>query len=324
MRCMALAQALHRAGFDATFISVCESNSLHQRLLDEGFQVISLKRSHPDPADWQATEKVLRSHPDCFVVLDGYIFDSFYQRSIKEAGYRLLVIDDMAHLDRYCCDILLNQNINAERLDYITDKDVCLLLGPNYAILRKEFLDRSSLKRRIPHIARRLLVTLGGEDSDNQTLKVIQAIQNVKIDGFEARVVVGPANSHLEKLQTECQKSLIPIVLIHNVQNMAELMASADMALSAGGSTCWELAFMGLPTLIITLADNQRSVAEGLEEAGAALNLGWYKQISQPEIRKALEKLAAGAKERAEMASRGRALVDGKGTNRLLREIGTK
>ena len=324
MRCLALAQALRKAEFDATFISVCKSNSLHQRLLDEGFKVILLNRSHPDPADWQTTEKILHSHPDCYVVLDGYIFDSFYQRSIKEAGYRLLVIDDMAHLDRYCCNILLNQNINAERLHYLADEDTRLLMGPRYALLRNEFLNRSFLKRNIPNVARRLLVTLGGEDSDNQTLKVIQAIQQIKIDGFEAIVVVGSANPYLKLLQAECQKSQISICLINNALDMAELMASADMAVSAGGSTCWELAFMGLPALIIILSDNQRMVAEGLQEAGTAINLGWYNWISQSDIRKTLEKLAAGAEERAEMARRGRELVDGKGSKRLLKEIMSK
>ncbi len=324
MRCLALAQALRTAGFDVTFITVCKSNSLHQRLIDEGFQVILLKRSHPDPTDWQATAKVLQSHPNGWVVLDGYNFDSFYQRSIKEAGYRLLVIDDVAHLNRYCCDILLNQNIKAERLHYAPDEDTRLLLGPRYALLRTEFLDWTSLKRNIPDVARRVLVTLGGEDSDNQTLKVIQAIQQVNIDGFEAMIVVGSANPHRKKLQTECRKSQIPSRLIRKALDMAELMAFADMAVSAGGSTCWELAFMGLPTLIIILTDNQRMVAEGLEEAGTAANLGWYKYISQSDIRKALEKLAAGAKERAEMARCGRELVDGKGTKRLLREIMAK
>jgi UDP-2,4-diacetamido-2,4,6-trideoxy-beta-L-altropyranose hydrolase len=324
MRCLALAQALRTAGFDVTFITVCKSNSLHQRILNEDFQVILLKRSHPDPADWQTTAKALQSHPNGWVVLDGYNFDSFYQRSIKEAGCRLLVIDDMAHLNQYCCDILLNQNINAEQLRYTSDQDTRLLLGPRYALLRTEFLDRTSLKRNIPDVARRVLVTLGGEDSDNQTLKVIQAIQQVNIDEFEAMIVVGSANPHLKKLQTECRKSPIPIRLIHNAFDMAELMASADMAVSAGGSTCWELAFMGLPTLIIILSDNQRIVAEGLEEAGTAVNLGWYKHISQSDIRKALEKLAAGAKERVKMARRGRELVDGKGTKRLLRDIMAK
>ena len=318
MRCLALAQALRKAECDATFISVCKSNSLQKRLLDEGFQVVLLNRSHPDRADWQATAKILQSHPNSWVILDGYNFDSSYQRSIREAGYRLLVIDDMAHLDRYCCDVLLNQNINAERLHYFADEDTRFLLGPHYVLLRNEFLNHSFLNRTIPDVARRLLVTLGGEDSDNQTSKVIQAIQRVKIDGFEATIVVGSAYSHIENLKAACQKSYVPIRLIHNAQNMAELMSFADIAVSAGGSTCWELIFMGLPALIIILADNQRLVAEGLEEAGVAVNLGWYEHVLPSDIGIALEKLTVGVNARAKMTSLGRELVDGKGTERLV------
>ncbi len=324
MRCLALAQTLRAVGVDVTFISACKSKSLHQRILDEGFQVALLERPYPDPADWSATARVLQSHQNAWVVLDGYHFDASYQQSIKEAGHRLLVIDDTAHLNQYCCDILLNQNINAEQLHYAPDRDARLLFGPRYALLRPEFLNRTSWKRKTPDVARKLLVSLGGEDSDNQTLKVIQAVQLANVDGLEAIIVVGSANPHVKMLQTECRKSQAPIHLIHNALDMAELMSAADMAVSAGGSTCWELAFMGLPALVIILADNQRLVAEGLKEAGVALNLGWYESLSPLNISKALEKLAFGPDVREEMAGRGRKLVDGKGTKRVLREMTLK
>jgi UDP-2,4-diacetamido-2,4,6-trideoxy-beta-L-altropyranose hydrolase len=324
MRCLALAQTLRAVGVDVTFISACKSKSLHQRLLDEGFQVALLDRPYPDTADWSATSRVLQSHPNAWVVLDGYHFEVFYQQSIKEAGHRLLVIDDTAHLNQYCCDILLNQNIHAEQLHYALGRDTRLLLGPRYALLRTEFLNRISWKRKTPDVARRLLVSLGGEDSDNQTLKVIQAVQLANIDGLEAMIVVGSANPHMPRLQTECRKSQTPIHLIHNALDMAELMSAADMVVSAGGSTCWELAFMGLPALVIILAENQRLVAEGLKETGIALNLGWYKSLSPSNISQALEKLAFRPNEREEMAERGRKLVDGKGTKRVLTEMTLK
>ena len=100
MRCLALAQALRTTGYRVTFIAHCQSKSLHQRLLDEGFQVIPLKYYHPAAVDWQTTSEVLQSFQDPWLVLDGYHFDSAYQRQIKDGGHRLLVIDDMAHLDR--------------------------------------------------------------------------------------------------------------------------------------------------------------------------------------------------------------------------------
>jgi spore coat polysaccharide biosynthesis predicted glycosyltransferase SpsG len=102
---------------------------------------------------------------------------------------------------------------------------------------------------------------------------------------------------------------------------MPELMAWADLAISAGGSTCWELAFMGLPFLVTILAKNQKAVAEGLEEVGAAVNLGWYDSITPTRLAQRLSSLAEAADVRAELSRRGRTLVDGKGKERVLREL---
>ncbi|MDY7080712.1 MAG: DegT/DnrJ/EryC1/StrS family aminotransferase [Chloroflexota bacterium] len=118
MRCLALAQGWQTQGGRATFITACESDGLRQRLSDEGFQVIALEHPYPDPADWEITSQVLAAHPGAWMVLDGYHFDPAYQRQVKKVGHPLLVIDDMAHLDHYYADVLLNQNIHAEQLDY--------------------------------------------------------------------------------------------------------------------------------------------------------------------------------------------------------------
>ena len=320
MRCLALAQTLRAAGCAVTFVAACQ-NKLKIRLQDEGFQVVLLDHVHPDPADWPITARVLQSHPGAWVVLDGYHFDAAYQESIKSAGHRLLVIDDTACLNRYCCDILLNQNIHAEQLHYTPDRNTRLLLGPRYALLRTEFLDHIAWERKTPDMARRLLVSLGGEDSDNQTLKVIRALQLSNIAGLEATIVAGSTNPHIRSLEAECRQSHTALHLIHNALNMAELMSRADMAVSAGGSTCWELAFMGLPALVIILAENQRLVAEGLDRTGAAVNLGWYEYLSPAKISRALEKLVFRPQEREKMTGCARKLVDGRGTQRVLREM---
>ncbi|HIE10725.1 MAG TPA: UDP-2,4-diacetamido-2,4,6-trideoxy-beta-L-altropyranose hydrolase, partial [Kiritimatiellae bacterium] len=109
MRCLALAQAWKAHGGKAVFVTACESDALRQCILDEGFQVVLLERPYPESGDWKQTSQILRRHPGTWVVLDGYHFDSGYHRRIKEAGHPLLVIDDMAHLDHYCADIVLNQ-----------------------------------------------------------------------------------------------------------------------------------------------------------------------------------------------------------------------
>jgi len=267
MRCLALAQGWKARGGKAVFITACETEALRHRLQDEGFQVFILEQSYPEPADWEITSEVLAAHSDNWVVLDGYNFDSTYQRQIKDLGHRLLVIDDRAHLGKYYCDIVLNQNTYAKNLHYSSGLTPHLLLGPRYALLRQGFLSWIDYKREIPKIALRVLITLGGGDPNNQTLVFIRALEQMDVDALEVAVVVGPAYPHFHTLQSAVKHSKLPIRLVYNADNMPELMAWADLAISAGGSTCLEMSFMGLPALVVILAENQRAVAEDLEVA---------------------------------------------------------
>ena len=318
MRCLALAQGWKARGGQATFITACKSDGLRQRLSNEDFQVITLDRPYPDPADWETTSQVLAAHSGAWVVLDGYHFDAAYQCQIKEAGHRLLVIDDMAHLNHYYTDVVLNQNINAERLHYACEPYTQLLLGTRYVLLRSEFLPWRGWQREIPKVARKVLVTLGGGDPDNQTLKVIRALQQVDLDGLEAVVVVGASNTHFRELQSAAHNSGFAIRVVQNVTDMSDLMAWADVAVSAGGSTCWEMAFMGLPNVILVLAENQRGVAEGLDARGIALNLGWYVQVSELDFAQALKMLMSNPARCKAMSEKGRQIVDGAGTDRVV------
>jgi len=321
MRCLALAQAWRGRGGDAAFITCCESAQLRQRLANEGMKVMMLERPHPDPMDWQTTSEILGASSHAWVMLDGYHFDSGYQSRVKKTGHQLLVVDDTAHLKHYYADIVLNQNINAELWQYSSEPYTRLLLGTRYTLLRSEFLSRVALKIEIPKVARNVLITLGGGDADNQTLKVIQAVQQIHIDGFEAVVIVGASNRHKVQLKLASQDSAVPIRFVENVTNMPKFMAWADVAVSGGGSTCWELAFMGLPALVLILADNQRAVAEGLDEAGVVVNLDWHEDLTASDITQALVSLAGAADQRTEMSQRGRQLVDGKGNDRVLSEL---
>jgi spore coat polysaccharide biosynthesis predicted glycosyltransferase SpsG len=166
-----------------------------------------------------------------------------------------------------------------------------------------------------------VLITLGGADADNQTLKVIQAVKQIDIAGFEAVVVVGANNPHRPQLQVESRDSTVPIAIVTNATNMDELMAWADLAVSGGGSTCWELAFMGLPALVLILADNQRAVAEGLDEAGIVVNLGWHNNLNATDITQAVLSLAGETDARTEMSQRGRQLIDGRGNDRVVSKL---
>jgi len=326
MRCLALAQAWKARGGRATFITACESAGLYRRLVDEGFGVVRVDRSYPDPADWRVSGDHLAHYSGAWVVLDGYHFDAAYQCRIREAGHRLLVIDDMAHLDYYCADILLNQNIYAAELTYSCRPETKMLLGVSHALLRREFMAWQSRRGEIPETALRVLVTLGGSDPDNVTLKVVKALHLLGSTGWnwEARIVAGAANPHLGALRREIGLLEDRIRLLADVNNMPELMAWADVAVSGAGSTCWELAFMGLPALLLVLAENQRRVAAAVAAGGAGIDLGAYETISEADMARALEDLMQNAGERRRLSERGRQWVDGRGASRViaaLREV---
>jgi UDP-2,4-diacetamido-2,4,6-trideoxy-beta-L-altropyranose hydrolase len=313
---MALAHAWRQKGGGVIFITSCENDRLRNRLLSGSFEVADLKQPYPDPMDEEITCKLLRGYPGAWVVLDGYHFDPVYQLLIKETAHRLLIIDDMAHQDYYHADVLLNQNIDSDRLNYFCDPETRLLLGVQYALLRPEFLKWSNYVRAYPKLARRILVTLGGGDPGNVTLKVVKAVQAIRSIEKEVKIVVGPANPNIAEL-LNAVSGVGHFELLTDVHDMSELMAWADVAVTAGGSTCWELCFMGLPALVLVLAQNQERIAQGLESHGAAVNMGWHASVDETDITKALKQIMDESERRQQMSERGRRLVDGCGANRV-------
>ena len=318
MRCLALAQAWKDAGGEVTFITACRSEGLLQRLRDEEFDIKLLPSAYPDTADWNITRGILAGHPGGWLVLDGYNFDDAYQQMVKEAGHRLLVIDDMAHLKHYYADILLNQNLHAEQLHYSCEPYTRLLLGTHYVLLRREFLAWKEWHRKIPEVARRVLVTLGGGDPENNTLKVIQALQEVGIPDLEATVVIGASNPHAGVLEQAAKQSCIPIHMVRDAKNMPELIAWADAAVSGGGSTSWELLFMGVPSLFLIVADNQRYIAEYVGNQGFGKNLGLAQNISTESLTEAITSLAKNFNLRATISQKVGQIVDGQGAQRVV------
>lgn len=317
MRCLALAQAWQDAGGRPLFLMAPAPPALATRLLSEGMDVLPLQAAPGSPEDARETAGLARSRGADWVVADGYHFGADYQRLIKDSGLRLLCIDDYGHAGHYCADLALNQNINAtEKLYPSREAHTRLLLGTRYVLLRREFWPWRGWRREIPEMARKVLVTLGGGDPDNVTLKVILALAQVEVAGLEAVVVVGPANPHLRELQGAVQDAPHLIRLESNVTNMPELMAWADVAITAGGSTCWETAFMGLPTLLLVLAENQRGIAEKLDEEGLTVTLGWHGAITSSIITQVLYQLCMDNRKRDEMALNGQNLIDEEGSKR--------
>jgi UDP-2,4-diacetamido-2,4,6-trideoxy-beta-L-altropyranose hydrolase len=327
MRCIALGQAWKDQGGEVTFISHCKSVALKERIQVEGFRFVSLDHVCPDSSDLVNTLSILKnesSDQKTWLVLDGYRFTTEYQKAIRDTGYYLLVIDDMNRLPFYHADILLNQNIHAPDLKYRCDEDTTLLLGTHYVLLRKEFLKYQDFKREIPDRAQNILITLGGADPDNVTLKVIEALKLLDELHITVRIIVGPTNPHQETLRKAIVSVDFNAELLINPSNIPEMMAWADIAISCGGSTCWELALMGVPSIILVLAENQVAVAECLMNKKAIVNLGIFTKCSQELISYACKSLIDSSSTRASLSEQSIALISGPGQNRVIKSINSK
>lgn len=322
MRSLALARAWQSQGGSAHFITVRPAPSVRRRIEAAGARVIEVGEWHPAPGDLESTiatlEKLRReADADPWIVLDGYHFSPDYQGALRRAGCRLLIIDDNAHWQRYEADILLNHGIQAPRLDYHDSGDAWLLLGTRYALLRAEFESWRSHERNVEKEAKNILITLGGADADNVTAKVMGGLALLGDLGLDIQILAGPLNPHIAELHRVA--AMAPNMrLLTDVADPAPLMAWADIAVAAGGTTAWELAFMQTPALLLVLAENQMAVADGIGAFGAGQSLGWANKLTSAAIGVALRRLIQDAPRRRRMADRGKILVDGMGPGRVV------
>jgi len=319
MRCLALAQGWLRTGGRVIFAQTESTPALEQRLRSDGIEIVRFDVIRGSLEDAAQTVKLAKER-GASVVADGYCFGAAWQRAIKNPGLWLLLWDDYGQVEHYCPDLILNQNLHASPQMYLRREPYTrVLLGPRYAQLRREFLDWRSLRRDIPAVARKVLVTLGGGDPDNATSKVMQALARLR--KAEALVVVGGSNRNLASLQSATSDQPFPIRLLVDGPNMPQLMAWADVAVSAGGCTAWELAFMGLPSLMIALTKDQMDTAAALDREGVSMNLGQHEQLSVERLATALESVLTDLPLREQMSRRGRQLVDGFGVARVVTRV---
>ena len=316
MRCLALAQAWQDAGGRAVFVMAETTTSAEKRLREESCDVIRISVQPGSTEDGRETIRIARAQKADWVAVDGYQFDSEYQRDLKAAGFKLLFVDDYGHARRYCADVVLNQNVSAdEKLYQSREPQTRLLLGTSYCLLRREFEAWRDWKREIPQVGRRVLVTMGGSDTDNITTLALESLTKVKTAGLRATVVAGGDNPHFgsaEEMQTRGR-----IRLRQSVAKISELMAEADLAVIAAGGTLWELLYMSCPVLSFARNTGQRRVLENLQRQEIVRYLGDPKGLGAARLASEIDGLAGSAERRKTMAAQGRKQIDGEGARRV-------
>jgi UDP-2,4-diacetamido-2,4,6-trideoxy-beta-L-altropyranose hydrolase len=309
MRCLTLAESLRHHGGSVSFIcrelagnicNVVEARGFAVHRLADSADASAIAGEADDYAKWLGVDQavdaqecaaILRGHHGGldWLVADHYALDSCWETILREYTGGILVIDDLANRP-HDCDILLDQNLHynaTERYRGLVPDGCHLLCGPEFALLRKEFLDAGRRVKRRSQTAKRLLVFFGGVDRTNETSRACRAILSLNRPDLEADVVVGPANRHGEIIRDICRQS--PQFRFHqHVDNMAELMLDADLAIGAGGTTAWERAYLGLPTIAVTIARNQVPGTEVLAQKRAVYYVGHWDKVTVSQIADAI------------------------------------
>jgi len=288
MRMLAFAQLLQDAGKSVCFVSYIESPVLTEKIRQSGFGYEPMEQRMLNDLTVDANKllTVAKQRQAQWVVTDGYPFVTEYQQAVKDAGYCLMCVDDIAAC-HYVADIVLNQNVHAVKKMYSCEPETKLFLGPQHALIRRPFLEAAqNFTRQFPQTAKNILVTKGGADPNNITLMTLRGLAQMESVDVSIRVVLGPLNRHVRAIEEYCTKSHVPIEVLRdqNDQQMVELMQWADLAVTSGGSVLWEFGLFAVPLLGVIIAENQRALMEALDAGGALCSLGWHEDVDEQMI----------------------------------------
>lgn len=322
VRCLTLAKRLAQDGMQVTFACRSLPGDMNHWILEQGFGLISWEDDDPGILPKALTDCLQHTRPD-WLVVDHYQLDARWEGSVRDWAGRILVIDDLADR-KHDCDVLLDQNyfIHPEdRYKGLVSPDTQCLLGPAYALLRPEFealRDEllASGRRQRPTL-KRIQVCFGGSDPTGETRNVLEALSGLSLPDCRVDVIVGASNPAREEIEARCQNRTGWRFHCQTPQ-IAQLMVEADLAIGAGGTTTWERLCLGLPAIVIAIADNQRQISQEVAKAGAQLYLGSTGSVSTEQIAQSVLSFAQNPALLMPFTDKGMQLVDGGGTHRLL------
>ena len=313
-RCLALAEELKKRNKKCFFLSKTSEKKLIKKIQEADNYYVQI----PWDLDLQSDAKYLIEFCELkeidWVVTDHYEINSNYLKKLKEKKLKILSIDDTART-YYPSDIVLNQNIGAEKLVFSTSKDTQFLLGPKYVLIRSELLKRE--KKIENNEVKKLLITMGGTNEDNFILRLLESLSSVN-ENIEFLVISGPFNPFYYEIKRYARETHQKIKLIKSPENIADIYLESDVAISAGGTSCYELAYFGIPNMIITIADNQRNIAYEMDKQNVSISIGDKKEFKAEKVRNKVNELINNHSLRKNMSRNGRKLVDGKGRIRVV------
>jgi len=315
-RCLALGEALVEAGWRSAFAFRAGTRETVPALAASPHRLLALDGAEDDEAARLSSKIGTRCD---LLVVDHYGRDRDFETACRRFAARIMVIEDRPGR-RHDCDLLLDPTPGRKAAAYrdLVPGGCRLLLGPSYALLRAQFVKQrqAALARSRRAKPARIFVSMGMTDPGNLTAAVLQGIA-AGGSGLAVDVVIGSAAPHLAALRRLIGELKLDARLHLDADDVAELMAAADLAVGAAGSSSFERCCLGLPSLVVVAADNQRDIAAGLNGAAEVLGLNDLAGA----VAAGVKRLCADAEARAAMAEAAARLCDGRGAARVVGEL---
>lgn len=341
MRCVTLADALKQKGAQCHFFCREHPGHLIEMVRGKGHAVHVLPCEPDSPIDcdgpthaaWLgatqeqdalACRPILQALQPDWLIIDHYALDIRWEERLRPFCRQLMVIDDLA--DRgHQCDLLLDQNLGRKPADYVglVPENCTVFTGPQYALLRPQFaaLRAASLKRRDEPRLRSILISMGGVDGPNATSRVLDVLRTCVLPkNCQLKVVMGPKAPWLQQVRDSASTMPCSTEVLVNVTDMGALMMSCDLSIGAAGSTSWERCCLGVPSIILVLAENQRFISFELDKAGAAKALSLDESDLDDQLKTLIDRYQISAHLK-ETSKRAASVCDGVGVERIGRVL---
>lgn len=318
-RCSALALALRRAGHAVSFACRDDGSGIAAaRLAGHGFDHLPLMQLEDEESDARETLLLARAVNADRIVVDHYGLGESWWRAVA-AERALVAIDDLGRAGMgACCDAVLNQNVGARADSY--PGGATLLIGPRYVLLPDDILPRRVAREHVlgpmlELMPRRVLLTVGGSDPLGMMPRLMRAAASVAtLDRID--VAIGPGFGDTSRLDAMASADG-RIVLHRRLSSLLNLLMESDAVITAGGTTTYEAACLGVPMALVQVADNQAGIVRGMEAEGAAVFLGEAAAFSDEALAGGVASFLGDSEGLLRRARRGMRLVDGLGAMRV-------
>lgn len=322
MRTLALAQKWQKER-DEVYFLINDNDNLKKRILAESMEYIVNPFKSGSNEDSKFLLDIVEDKNISWVIVDGYVFKEDYFDSLRENNINYLIFDDDGKKSHYNSNIILNQNLHGKDEWYSSKKEeyTKLLIGTDYTLLRNEFLEFQEYIKIIKDKAVNILITLGGSDVNNYSLEILKILNNLNFNDFAVIVLIGANNIHEEKLNNFINNLKFNVKILKNISNMPKVMQWADLAFSSGGTTVWELAFMGVPTIVGATSYVEEVLLTGLNDNDLFKTVGKLENLDKKELINIFDYLINNKEARKKMSIDGQKFIDGYGSKRVIDEM---